>query len=76
MMQYAQLLAYVQRFYEPGEQRALLDMLTLEPADAEAARRLAELGCQVVYETDRTDFLLAHAPRPVSIETAAALNSP
>lgn len=76
MLHYAQLLAYVQRFYEPIEQRALLDMLMLEPADADAARRLAELGRRVVYETGRTDFLLAHAPRPVSIEAVAALNSP
>lgn len=76
MLQYAQLLAYVQRFYEPAEQQALLDMLTLEPADAGAARRVEGLGIRVEYETERADYLLAHAPRPVSLISAATLTSP
>ncbi|MCR2805691.1 amidohydrolase family protein [Paenibacillus soyae] len=76
MLHYAQLLAYIQRFYEPEEQQALLDMLMSEPADAEAARRVEELGACVVYETGRADLLLAHAPRPVSMARGAALTSP
>ena len=75
MLQYAQLLAYVQRFYEPGEQQALLDMLLAEPVDAEAALKLGQLDAEVLYSTDDVRELLAHAPRPAAMRRGAASTS-
>ncbi|MFF2484589.1 amidohydrolase family protein [Paenibacillus sp. NPDC058071] len=75
MLNYAQLLAYVQRFYEPAEQQALLNMLLIEPADAGSAERLGRLNIKVAYETNEAHELLAHAPRPSFVRDGSSLIS-
>lgn len=66
MLHYAQLLAYVQRFYEASEQQALLDMLMIKPVDESSAYLLSQLETRVSYETGQANQLLTHAPRPSS----------
>ncbi|MFS0726817.1 amidohydrolase family protein [Paenibacillus sp. 1P07SE] len=75
MLGYAQLLAYVQRFYEPQEQQTLIDMLLAEPIDSQASHRLAQLDAEVLYSTDDVRQLLAHAPRPAAMRRGAAATS-
>ena len=69
MLNYAQLLAYVQRFYEASEQQALLDMLMIKPVDENSAYLLSQLETRVIYETGQANQLLTHASRPSSITT-------
>ena len=75
MLQYAQLLAYVQRFYEPQEQQTLLGMLLAEPIDPAAAQRLAQLDAEMLYSTGDPRQLLMHAPRPAAMRRGAASTS-
>ncbi|MFC6333261.1 amidohydrolase family protein [Paenibacillus septentrionalis] len=67
MLNYAQMLTYIQRFYEPNEMQFILEMITQKPLDDQASVALEQLSVQVVYETDRIHELLAHAPKPLAI---------
>lgn len=68
MLGYAQLLAYVQRFYEPEEQLAILDMIRRGPADPLSASSHHELYVSVVFETQEARELLSHVPLPQIVQ--------
>lgn len=66
MLNYAQMLTYIQCFYEPNEMRAILDMITQKPLDVKSREAFELLSKEIVYETDRIHELLAHAPKPLT----------
>lgn len=67
MLNYAQMLTYIQRFYEPDEMQSICDMITQKPLDVQSREALEQLSIQVVYGTNRIHELLAHAPKPLAL---------
>lgn len=65
MLQYAQLLAYIQRFYEPQEMEFLLNIIQQKPAIAESAEALKNQKVSYTYDSGCPRELLAHAPAPL-----------
>lgn len=66
MLNYAQMLTYIQRFYEPQEMQSIMNMITQQPFDIQSREAFEQLSKQVVYATDRIHELLAHAPKPLA----------
>ncbi|MBB6636498.1 amidohydrolase family protein [Cohnella thailandensis] len=64
MLHYAQLLAYVQRFYEPEESEYLVGLLLQEPAHAESAAKTDKLEIRYRYDNGTARELIAHAKAP------------
>ena len=71
MLNYAQMLTYIQRFYEPNEMQAIINMITQKPVDVLSREALEQLSKQVIYETNRIHELLAHVPKPLSVMSQA-----
>ncbi|MGN8647214.1 amidohydrolase family protein [Gracilibacillus sp. HCP3S3_G5_1] len=65
MLQYGQLLAYTQRFYEPNEVKDILAWLQKQPKNKRVANQLARLENKFVYTVKEEMELLAEAPAPV-----------
>ncbi|AIC93284.1 amidohydrolase family protein [Shouchella lehensis] len=68
MLQYGQLLAYVQRFYEKEELEQLLSWLSATPLNQQVAIAIEKLNRNVDYEVDRLSDLLADVPVIASTE--------
>jgi Cytosine deaminase and related metal-dependent hydrolases len=66
MLQYAQLLAYIQRFYEPAETEYLVGLLLQDPIHADAAAKLEKLAVRYRYDDGAARELIAHACSPRS----------
>lgn len=65
MLHYAQLLAYIQRFYEPAEMDYLIEILLNPPANAESAASVLQLPVCYQYSSSHSRELLTHALAPV-----------
>ncbi|MGO4540946.1 amidohydrolase family protein [Paenibacillus sp. 2TAB19] len=65
MLQYAQLLAYIQRFYEPREMDMLLRIISQMPFNAESAVLVSQLAQdRYRFTTKDSRYLLTHLPLP------------
>ncbi|WP_163538470.1 amidohydrolase family protein [Gracilibacillus sp. YIM 98692] len=65
MLQYGQLLAYVQRFYEPAEVENILEWLQKAPSNSRVQSELKKLKHTFLYKIDAERELLAEAPAPI-----------
>jgi cytosine/creatinine deaminase len=70
MLQYGQLLAYTQRFYEPKEVREILLWLQKHPQNQRVAHQLNRLDNEFSYSIKEEMELLAEAPAPVETSMA------
>ncbi|WP_062048350.1 amidohydrolase family protein [Bacillus sp. JCM 19034] len=73
MLQYGQLLAYVQRFYEPEEMSEIINWLSARPDLETVQERLKEIKYYPTYDLKLKSELLAEAPAPVSLKAQVAL---
>ncbi|ADU29499.1 amidohydrolase family protein [Evansella cellulosilytica] len=69
MLQYGQLLAYVQRFYEPNEVNQIIDWLKEKPNNERVQHELNRLTNTLTYSDFSNKDLLAETPRPQSLNT-------
>ncbi|KYG30568.1 amidohydrolase family protein [Alkalihalobacillus trypoxylicola] len=64
MLQYAQLLAYVQRFYELEDINQLISWIEAKPENERVQKQLEKLSGQFEYPLYTNSELLAEAPHP------------
>jgi cytosine deaminase len=69
MLQYAQLLAYLQRFYEPAEMDYLIGIIQRVPEIKESEAAIMSLPEAYRYDSRSARELLTHAPTPFRLET-------
>jgi cytosine/adenosine deaminase-related metal-dependent hydrolase len=68
MLQYAFLLATVQRFYEDEEIGQLFNSLQVLPQQSQMTKRFDQLHYQYEYSYEELKSLIIHTPKPIKIK--------